>query len=81
MSATKKTLSELNKELTELAAKKRRETMLMLGITSETTFYDRIRRPWICSPVERQELCNMFGVTQNDVDWQKPTKQKLEKQL
>jgi len=77
MSATKKTLSVLNKELTEYAQNKRSETMELLGFSSISTLYDRISRPWTCSPVERKAICEMLNVTEDMVDWQKPTKQKI----
>lgn len=74
MDATKKTLSQLNKELTELAQNKRAETMQLLGYASVVTLYDRINRPWTCSPIERRVICEMLGVTESQVDWEKPKK-------
>jgi hypothetical protein len=77
MSATKKTLAQLNKELTDYAQNKRSETMQLLGFSSVATLYDRINRPWTCSPVERKAICEMLNTTEENVDWQKPTKQKI----
>lgn len=76
MSATKKTLAQLNKELTDFAQNKRSETMQLLGFSSFATLYDRINRPWTCSPIERKLICEMLNTTEDKVDWQSPTSKK-----